>query len=151
MGKKIRGEGARYKFQRLVIEDLTKVIYRVTDDSIEIADVWDTRQSPEELVKGLVSKRPSMAQKDKEKIDKKHNNMAQETLNGLLQYVIQTLSPEDKKWFTRQLIENVYEKEAKPFTWEEARERLSISREQFRQGKYLTHEELMHSQLKEAV
>ena len=77
--------------------------------------------------------------------------MAQETLNGLLQYVIQTLSPEDKKWFTRQLIENVYEKEAKPFTWEEARERLSISREQFRQGKYLTHEELMHSQLKEAV
>ena len=77
--------------------------------------------------------------------------MAQETLNGLLQYVIQTLSPEDKKWFTRQLIENVYEKEAKPLTWEEARERLSVSREQFRQGKYLTHEELMHSQLKEAV
>lgn len=41
-------EGARYKFQRLVIEDLTKVIYRVTDENIEIADVWDTRQDAEE-------------------------------------------------------------------------------------------------------
>ena len=47
-------EGARYKFQRLVIEDLTKVIYRVTDTSIEIADVWDTRQDPEELASRLM-------------------------------------------------------------------------------------------------
>ena len=47
-------EGARYKFQRLVIEDLTKVIYRVTDDNIEIADVWDTRQDTEELAARLM-------------------------------------------------------------------------------------------------
>lgn len=49
-----RLEGARYKFQRLVIEDLTIVIYRVTDTSIEIADVWDTRQDPEELASRLM-------------------------------------------------------------------------------------------------
>ena len=47
-------EGARYEFHRLVIEDLTKVIYRVTDDSIEIADVWDTRQDYEELAAHLM-------------------------------------------------------------------------------------------------
>ena len=46
-------EGARYEFRRLVIEGLTKVIYRVTDNSIEIADVWDTRQDPEELAARL--------------------------------------------------------------------------------------------------
>jgi len=47
-------EGAHYEFHRLVIEDLTKVIYRVTDDSIEIADVWDTRQDIEELASRLM-------------------------------------------------------------------------------------------------
>ena len=78
--------------------------------------------------------------------------MAQETLNGLLQYVIVTLSPEDKKWFARQLVDNAFNQEpVKPFTWDEARERLAVAREQFRQGKYLTHDEVMHSQLREAV
>ena len=47
-------EGARYEFRRLVLEDLTKVIYRATDDSIEIADVWDTRQDAEELAAQLM-------------------------------------------------------------------------------------------------
>ena len=47
-------EGARYKFHRLVIGDLTKVIYRVTEDSIEIADVWDVRQDAEELAAQLM-------------------------------------------------------------------------------------------------
>ena len=78
--------------------------------------------------------------------------MAQETLNGLLQYVIQTLSAEDKKWFARQLVDNAFGQEpVKPFTWEEARERLAVARDQFRQGKYLTHEEVMRSQMREAV
>ena len=43
-------EGGRYEFRRLVIGRLTKVIYRIADERIEIADVWDTRKSPEELV-----------------------------------------------------------------------------------------------------
>ena len=78
--------------------------------------------------------------------------MAQETLNGLLQYVLQTLPVEDKKWFAQQLIEDVLGKEpVKPFTWDEARERLATAREQFRKGKYMTHEEVMHTHLKEAV
>ena len=78
--------------------------------------------------------------------------MAQETLNGLLQYVIQTLSPEDKQWFARQLVDDAFEKEPmEPYTWEEARERLATAREQFRQGQYLTHDEVMHSQMKEVV
>ena len=41
--------GARFEFRHLVIEDLTKIIYRVTEQTIEIADVWDTRQKPEDL------------------------------------------------------------------------------------------------------
>ena len=74
--------------------------------------------------------------------------MAQETLNGLLQYVIQTLSPEDKQWFARQLVDDAFEKEqVKPYTWDEARERLATAREQFRQGQYMTHDEVMHSQI----
>ena len=43
-------EGSRYEFRKLVIEHLTKIIYRVTDNSIEIADVWDVRKDPKELV-----------------------------------------------------------------------------------------------------
>lgn len=78
--------------------------------------------------------------------------MAQETLNGLLQYIIQTLSPEDKQWFARQLVDNTFENEpVKPYTWDEARERLETAREQFRQGKYMTHDEVMHSQMRAAV
>lgn len=78
--------------------------------------------------------------------------MAQETLNGLLQYVIQTLSPEDKQWFARQLVDDAFEQDqVKPYTWDEARERIATAREQFRQGKYMTHEEAMHSTIREAV
>ena len=47
-------EGARYEFRRLVIDNLTKVIYRITDDSIEIADVWDARKDPKDLVQHLI-------------------------------------------------------------------------------------------------
>ena len=43
-------EGSRYEFRRLVIGHLTKVIYRIAEERIEIADVWDTRKNPEELV-----------------------------------------------------------------------------------------------------
>jgi len=43
-------EGGRYEFRRLVVGHLTKVIYRIAEERIEIADVWDTRKSPEELV-----------------------------------------------------------------------------------------------------
>lgn len=41
--------GSNYEFRHLVIGKLTKVIYRITVDRIEIVDVWDTRQNPEEL------------------------------------------------------------------------------------------------------
>ena len=43
-------EGSRYEFRRLLIGHLTKIIYREFEECIEIADVWDTRKSPEELV-----------------------------------------------------------------------------------------------------
>lgn len=42
-------EGSKYEFRHLVIGKLTKIIYRITDNQIEIADVWDTRQNPKEL------------------------------------------------------------------------------------------------------
>ena len=47
-------EGSKYQFRHILIGKLTKIIYRVTDTSIEIADVWDTRQSPEELAGRLI-------------------------------------------------------------------------------------------------
>ena len=34
----------------MIIGGLTKVIYHIGEDSIEIADVWDTRMDPKELV-----------------------------------------------------------------------------------------------------
>ena len=78
--------------------------------------------------------------------------MAQETLNGLLQYVLQTLSPEDKQWFAIQLVNNAFQDDAaSPYSWDEARERLAVSREQFRQGHYLTHEEVMQTQMSAVV
>ena len=78
--------------------------------------------------------------------------MAQETLNGLLQYVIQTLSPEDKQWFVRQLVDDAFSQDqAQPYTWDEARERIAIAREQFRQGQCMTHDEVMHSPMRAAV
>ena len=43
-------EGSRYEFRRLMIGHLTKVIYREAEERIEIADVWDTRKNPEELI-----------------------------------------------------------------------------------------------------
>ena len=43
-------EDSRYEFRRIVIGHLTKIIYREAEERIEIADVWDTRQNPEELV-----------------------------------------------------------------------------------------------------
>ena len=43
-------EGSRYEFRRLVIGHLTKIIYCVVEERIEIADVWDTRKNPDELV-----------------------------------------------------------------------------------------------------
>ena len=43
-------EGSRYEFRRLVIGHLTKVIYRIAEERIEIADVWDTRKNPKELI-----------------------------------------------------------------------------------------------------
>ncbi|MBQ7698062.1 MAG: type II toxin-antitoxin system RelE/ParE family toxin [Paludibacteraceae bacterium] len=47
-------EGSKYQLRHILIGKLTKIIYRVTDTSIEIADVWDTRQSPEELTNRLI-------------------------------------------------------------------------------------------------
>ena len=78
--------------------------------------------------------------------------MAQETLNGLLQYVLQTLSPEDKQWFAIQLVNDTFrDADVTPYTWDEARERLETAREQFRQGQYLTHEQVMHTQMSAAI
>ena len=31
------------------------------------------------------------------------------------------------------------------FTWDEARERLAVAREQFQQGQYMTHEDVMRA------
>ena len=43
-------EGSKIPFKRLIISGLTKVIYHIAEDRIEIADVWDTRMNPKDLV-----------------------------------------------------------------------------------------------------
>jgi plasmid stabilization system protein ParE len=40
-------------YRSFVLKRRNKIIYRIIDDSIEIADLWDCRREPEALVRGL--------------------------------------------------------------------------------------------------
>ena len=69
--------------------------------------------------------------------------MAQETLNGLLQYLLATLSYDNREWLAQHLIEPQEEAVA-PYTMEEINARLDESERQIAAGQVVSHEEVMH-------
>lgn len=44
-------------FRSLVIEGTYKVIYYLEDDAVNVIDVWDCRQSPSKLKRGILKKK----------------------------------------------------------------------------------------------
>ena len=63
-----------------------------------------------------------------------------------------TLPLQDKEWFARQLEEDIRQQQAaSPYTWDEARERLAVAKEQFRTGQYRSHAEVMQPRKRVAV
>ena len=77
--------------------------------------------------------------------------MAQETLDGLLQYLLATLNYDNRIWLSQQLVEPQSEAQASPYTLEEARERLATAQEQFRTGQFQAHEDVMQPRKRTAV
>ncbi len=47
-------EGREYEYRHIVLCKPFKLIYFIAENSIYIADIWDTRQSPQTLTKRLV-------------------------------------------------------------------------------------------------
>lgn len=70
--------------------------------------------------------------------------MSTATLNGLRDYLYDTLSPANLIWLGTQLAERgrMQEKPLKPYTKEELVARIERSEQQFAEGKYKTSEEL---------
>ena len=70
--------------------------------------------------------------------------MSTATLNGLRDYLYDTLSPANLIWLGTQLMEHgrMQEKPLKPYTKEELLARVERSERQFAEGKYKTSEEL---------
>jgi len=78
--------------------------------------------------------------------------MAQETLKSLIA-VILTLSLQEQEQVLAEVQQNVDELNSSnsPYTVEEARERLAIAKEQFANGQYKSHEEVMQQRHRAAV
>ncbi len=65
--------------------------------------------------------------------------MAQETLNGLLQYVLITLPLEDKVWFAQQMVADIHRQQI--VEDEYLRQALERSRQDIAAGKVYTQEQ----------
>ena len=76
--------------------------------------------------------------------------MAQETLNGLLQYIILTLPLEDKKWFAQQLEEDIRIQVEKPETPEELKAELRQAYQDAVEGRVYSQEQA-HQMMDEFV
>ena len=46
-------EGRPFAYRSIVVNRLNKIVYRVVEDRIEIADVWDTRREPQQQADDL--------------------------------------------------------------------------------------------------
>ena len=68
--------------------------------------------------------------------------MAQETLNGLLQYLLATLSYDNREWLSRHLIEPQTEEEVAPYNMAELNARLDESEQQIAAGQVCSSEEV---------
>ncbi len=69
--------------------------------------------------------------------------MAQETLNGLLQYLLATLSYDNRAWLSRHLIESQDTDALAPYTAEEINARIDESEQQIAAGEFCTTEEVL--------
>jgi predicted transcriptional regulator len=69
--------------------------------------------------------------------------MAQETLNGLLQYLLATLSYDNRTWLSQHLIEPQVTDASAPYTMEEIDARLDESERQIAAGEFYTTEEVL--------
>ena len=69
--------------------------------------------------------------------------MAQETLNGLLQYLLATLSYDNRAWLSQHLIEPQASDALAPYTMEEINARLDESEQQITAGEFYTTEEVL--------
>lgn len=67
--------------------------------------------------------------------------MAQETLNGLLQYVLLTLPLEDKVWFTQQMEQDIRRLQAEKDAAEMIDKAVEMSLEDIAAGRVYTQEE----------
>ncbi len=71
--------------------------------------------------------------------------MSTATLNGLRDYLYDTLSPSNLIWLGKQLTEYGYmqEKPQRPYTKEELKARIELSEQQFAEGKCQNFDEAM--------
>ena len=67
--------------------------------------------------------------------------MAQETLNGLLQYVLTTLPLEDKVWFSQQMEQDIRRLRAEQDEVEAVDAAVDMSLEDIAAGRFYTQEE----------
>ena len=69
--------------------------------------------------------------------------MAQETLNGLLTYLLGALSYDNRRWLAEHLVEPQVEEKVVPYTWEKINQRLDESEREIAAGICYTNEEVM--------
>ena len=67
--------------------------------------------------------------------------MAQETLNGLLQYVLLTLPLEDKVWFSQQMEQDIRRLQAEQDEVDAIDQAVEMSLQDVAAGKYYTQEQ----------
>ena len=79
--------------------------------------------------------------------------MAQETLNGLLQYVLLTLPLEDKVWFKQQMEQDIRRLQAEQDEIEQIDQAVEMSLEDVAAGRYYTQEQAkqMRAQLADGL
>ena len=79
--------------------------------------------------------------------------MAQETLNGLLQYVLTTLPLEDKVWFTQQMEQDIRRLQAEQDEIELIDQAVDMSLEDVAAGRVYTQEQAkqMRAQLADSL
>ena len=77
--------------------------------------------------------------------------MSTTTLTNLLEYLYDTLTPNNMRWVGEHLIEYANKKEAvEPYTIEELLDRAEKGRQQIADGQYKTNEEVFKQLLNEA-
>ena len=77
---------------------------------------------------------------------RKKSIMAQETLNGLLQYLVATLTYDNRAWLAKHLIESQAPEEVAPYTMEEIDARLDEAERDDAAGRLYSTEQVFGPQ-----